>query len=287
MAGTKMTLKRYGKNERMMYWDDLEIIIDQQYLDTGNGLLVYLDPYTYVPDIGQLEVHYNGQHLLSGGGYEEVDERTLRLDLGSYPTDFSDTSLAGSPVSLSLKDEIHVRIWKLEYLERGEGNEGGVDNELLKSIETEIVKARKYGNGDSPHADLDARLDSIEQRAESKTMVFVVNKVKQGVVKAGLRFPYNGVVTAIHADCEITGLDPTEITIERCTHEDFTTTPVWTSILKSNLVIDGGERSSDISGLPYSIFDTEIKENDHYRLNILTAGAGMEGLTVELVIQVL
>ncbi|MFF2889465.1 hypothetical protein [Paenibacillus sp. NPDC057967] len=289
MAGTKMTIKRYGKNERMMYWDDLEIIVDQQYLVGGNGLYIYLDPYTYVPGIGQLEVHFNGQHLLSGGGYEEIDDRTIRLDLGSYPDDYSDPSLAGTEAQLSLNDEIHIRIWKLEYLEKQNsgGGPGAIDNDLLKRLEVEIIKARKYGDSDSPHPDLDTRLDSIERRAESKTMVFVVSKVRAGKVKVGLRFPYKGVITAIHADCEVEGIDDTEISIEKCSHQEFTTTPSWTNILQTNLVIDGGERSSDTSNSPHTVADTEVNEDDHYRLVIESVGEGIEGLTVQLVIRVL
>ncbi|OBR67754.1 hypothetical protein A7K91_08445 [Paenibacillus oryzae] len=288
MAGTKMTLRTYGANHKSIYWDDVEIIVDRQYLDSGNGLLIDLDPYTYVPDIGQLEVHFNGQHLLSGGGYEEIDERSILLDLGRYPGNYSDPALAGQAVRLNAGDEIHIRIWRLQYIEQQPpGGSSGLDLELLKRLEVEIIKARKYRDNDAPHIDLDARLDYIEQRAESKTMVFVLGKVKQGKVKMGLRFPYQGIVTAVHADCEAPGATETVIAIEKCSHQDFTSVPVWTNMLANSLVIEGGQRSSDTSQTPSVISVANVQKNDHYRLSIDSAGDGIEGLTVQLVVKVL
>lgn len=285
MAGTKMTLKRYGKKETL-YWDSLELIVDQAYLDSGKGLFIVLDPYTYIPDIGQIEVHFNGQQLLSGGGYEEVDKRTIRLDLGRYPLDYGDLALAGQPVTLKLGDEIHIRIWKLEYFEKGTTIGWEQDAELLRRLEQEIIKARKYKEQDTPYLDMDARLDSIERRAESKTMVFVLNKVKNGVAKMDIRFPYEGMITEVYASCSTAGSEATLVDIEKCSQEQLDTSPSWTSILGSGLTIAGGVHSSYASTSPYDLQIADVHANDHFRIRIIQAGAGIEGLTVELVIQV-
>ncbi|MFC7561298.1 hypothetical protein ACFQY3_23735 [Paenibacillus farraposensis] len=109
MAGTKMILRRYG-NE-IIYWDEQEIIVDQAYLDKYKDLYIRLT-HPYILGTRMLDVYLNGQHLLAQGGYEEVDENTIRLDLGIYPQEHP---LAGQHIPLVIGDEIYIRTWKPEY----------------------------------------------------------------------------------------------------------------------------------------------------------------------------
>jgi hypothetical protein len=80
-----------------------EILVTKEYLDQDNGLFVKLnEPYTI--GIKALHVYYNGQLLTEGGGYEEYDETTIRLDLG-----FDDWT--NEPHQLKINDEIVIIQW--------------------------------------------------------------------------------------------------------------------------------------------------------------------------------
>lgn len=96
-----MQLRRYGDSSTPYRF--FELVVDQDYLDSNQGMLVTL-PYTYIPGMNMLDVYYNGQFTASGGGYEEIDESHILMDIrnpdGSKKTQFD------------LGDEIHVRIWR-------------------------------------------------------------------------------------------------------------------------------------------------------------------------------
>lgn len=278
MAGTKMELRRYGGGE-FYYWYEQEIIVDQNYLSQGNGLFVHLD-YEYQPDTGQLDVYFNGQYLRPGGGYEEVDSRTIRLDLGVYPPEHP---LAGQPVPLVEGDEIFIRIWKTDYRQ---GN-GVIDELRFRRLEDEILKARRYKSTDITYPDLDTRLDSIERRAESKTMVFVLTRVPDGgLAKMEMRFPYEGEITEVYASCSQAGSTRTVFQIEKCSQDSYDSgSPVWENIFYDDLVIDAGEKSSRTSDTPYTLQTTTVNKDDHFRINVVEKGDGVEGVTIELVVR--
>lgn len=100
MSGTRMQLfKRGGTSEE---WVDQEVIVDDVYLSTRPGLFINLDT-PYELGVNQLEVYFNGQRLSAGGGYEEVNDFTIRLDLGEDPL--------GIPYALQVGDEIFIRNW--------------------------------------------------------------------------------------------------------------------------------------------------------------------------------
>jgi hypothetical protein len=274
MSGTKMELRRYGGGE-FFYWYEQEIIIDQNYLSQGNGLFVTLD-YEYQPNTGQLDVYFNGQYLRPGGGYEEVDSRTIRLDLGTYPPEHP---LAGQSVPLVEGDEIFIRIWKTEYRQ---GN-GVIDEQRFRRLEDEVVKARRYKTTDAPYPDLDTRLDSIERRAEIKTMVFNLTRVINGPAPFEIRFRHDGEVVDVYASCSQTGTTRTVFQIEKCSQDSFDSgNPVWENILLDGLVIDAGEKSSRTSITPYTLQDTTVREGDHFRVNVVEKGDGIGGVSVEV-----
>ena len=275
MAGTRMTLRRYG-NE-ITYWNEQEIIVDQAFLDANNGLYITLT-HPYVMGSKMLDVYFNGQLLSEGGGYEEIDETHIRLDLGVYPPDHP---FMGQAVLLMVGDEIYIRTWKAEYRQ---GNGSGIDGLRFKRLEEEVINARKYKDGDIPFYRLDNRLDYIQQRAESKTMVFVLNRVFSGVAKLEIRFPYEGQITEVYGSAMKPGATRTVFKIEKCSQEDYDTTPVWTDILGKDLTLDPDEKSSNTAASPYAIAIPKIEKNDHFRINVAELGEGIEGVTIELVV---
>lgn len=276
MAGTKMTLRRYG-NE-FTYWYEQEIIVDQNFLDTNNGLFITLT-HPYVMGTKMLDVYLNGQLLSEGGGYEEIDETLIRLDLGIYE---GDHRLAGKSVPLQVGDEIYIRTWKAEYRNN---TSGGIDDLRFKMLEEEVIAARKYRDLDTPYPKLDDRLDDIQEKAETRIIVLVLTGVVQGASKYEIRFPLDGQVTEVYASCITPGTTDTIIQVEKCSHADFISTPVWTSILGQDVVFEAGNNSSDTSSLPHTVTVPKVDKNDHFRLNVLQVGSGIEGVTLEVVIR--
>ncbi len=143
-----MLLKRHGGS--ITYFDVQEIIVDDAFLaahpDPSN-LLIDLD-YLYTPGFNMLQVYYNGQFVAPGGGYEEVDSKTIRLDL---------RNVDGTQAHLSIGDELFIRTWKNSYIK-------GMDNNKLLQLEAEIQKARRYKEDDVAFFDLDARLDDMQDK---------------------------------------------------------------------------------------------------------------------------
>ncbi|WP_151734144.1 hypothetical protein [Paenibacillus tengchongensis] len=277
MAGTKMKLRRYG-NE-LTYWVEQEIIIDKDGHPSVQGLFVRL-AHPYVPGTKMLDVFLNGQHLLEGGGYEEVDETAIRLDLGVYPDGHP---LGGQIVPLSPGDEIYIRTWKTEYRQ---GGGSGIDDLRFKRLEEEVISARTYGESEIPFQHLDDRLDYIQQKAESKTMVFVLNRVFLGIAKMEMRFPYEGQITEVYVSAMKPGADRTVFQIEKCSQADYDRSPGWMNIFSSDLIIGPGAKSSNTSAEPYAVAYPRIAMNDHFRINVAELGAGIEGVTIEVLVTV-
>jgi len=275
LAGTKMTLRRYG-NE-IIYWHEQEVIVDQAYLDTNKDLYIRLT-HPYILGTRMLDVYLNGQHLLVQGGYEEVDEYKIHLDLGTYPVEHP---LAGKPISLVVGDEIYIRTWKQEYRQ---GNGSGIDDLRFKKLEEEIVSARRYTDHDVLYHRLDDRLDYIQERAEVKTMVFVMERVPLGPCKYEMRFPFEGKIREVYASCGVYGTGKSEFSIEKCSQWDYETLPSWSNIFSRNLSIDAGKKSSNTSDTPYILSNPIIDKNDHFRIYTHTVGEGLKGFTLEIVV---
>lgn len=276
MAGTKMRLQRYG-NE-VTYRNEQEIIVDQAFLDNNNGLFITLT-HPYIMGSSMLDVFYNGQRLSEGGGYEEIDAATIKLDLGVYPPEHP---LAGRQIPFSLGDEIYIATWKAEYLQSG----GNIDALRFLTLEEEVIKARQYTNSVPSFPKLDDRLDYIQERAETKTIVMALPRVLVGTSKYEIRFPYNGVISEVYASCSEAGAEKTVLHIEKCSQSDYDTSPSWVNILSQDITIDAHEKSSNTSSMPYVISDSRINKNDHFRVNVTEKGNGIAGLTVEVVVNI-
>ncbi|QDX94031.1 hypothetical protein EEL30_18080 [Brevibacillus laterosporus] len=275
--GTKMILKRYG-NE-VMYWNEQEIIVDSDYLDRGHGLNVHLD-YEYRRDTKQLDVFFNGHRLSEGIGYEEVDPSTIRLKLGNYQEGHPSE---GQPIQLAIGDEIFIRVWKPEYSRCG-GEVAGLRLELL---EKEVWKARQYKDTDTPHPTLDDRLDDIERRMETKTMIIVMNRVTTGLFKLDMRFPYDGIISEVYASCAKAGTERTVLQVAKCSQASYDAAQEWTNIFKNDLVFDANSSSTKTSSSPYSLKDPNVEKGDHFRVNVVELGKGIEGVVLEVVINLI
>jgi len=276
MPGTKMRLQRLG-NE-VSYRLDQEIIVDQTFLDTNNGLFITLS-HPYVMGTHALDVFYNGQRLSEGGGYEEMDSTTIRLDLGVYPPGHHQ---AGQKVPLTLGDEIFITTWKAEYLQTG----GTIDSFRFLSLEEEVINARKFKDTDVPFNKLDDRLDYIQERTETKTIVMVIPRVTVGEAKYDIRFPYKGVITDVYASCAQTGTERTVIQIEKCSQSEYDSLPAWSNIFSQDLIVDANEKSSNTSQTPYILASAQVEKNDHFRVKVSEAGNGAAGITIEVTIKI-
>lgn len=271
-----MTLNRYGAKDQDFV--DQLIVVGPE----GHDLFIKLI-HPYQVGMNQLEVHLNGQWLSSGGGYEEVDEYTIRLDLGTDPQ-------TGLPVQLVQGDEIHIRNW----FRSNSGIGSGVDHYRLAKLEEEIIKARKLLETDSDFRSLDERLDNMQKNideASQKVIVYVIpSKVKPGVQKVEIRFPFKGTISGVYASCRVPGTTPTEIAVEKISQDDFdgvSTNPIgWQNIFSQNIVLDAGEKSTRTAAVQPIIGITDVQPNDHFRVNVVQLGDGLEDVTVEVVINV-
>lgn len=134
---------RVKKPGGALNWRYQEIFVTQPYIEQ-NGMHIRLDaPYEMGKKV--LDVYYQGQRLTEGAGYEEIDNLTIKLNLGSDEDD--------NPIPLRIGDEIVIKEWfnsaSVLY---------GVNslNQRLTTLEVEIGAARGGRNN------LGQRLDSME-----------------------------------------------------------------------------------------------------------------------------
>lgn len=273
MAGTKMRLQRYGNEVSYRY--EQEIVVDQNFLNTNNGLYITLT-HPYILGSGMLDVYLNGQRLSEGGGYEEIDPNTILLDLGVYPPEHP---MAGQAVPLFVGDELFITTWKAEYLQTG----GNIDTLRFLSLEDEIIQARKYKPSDVPFPKLDDRLDYIQDRATMRTVVLVLPKIKLGASDYSIPLPFNGKVSHVTARLGSSGTEDTIARVELCAAADADN-PVWTNILSSNAVVEANKLYSKSSQQQPVVSLTDVSEDDSLRLYVEQVGYGAKGLVVEVVI---
>lgn len=271
MAGTKMRLQRYGNEVSYRY--EQEIIVDQNFLDSNNGLFITLTN-PYMMGSNMLDIYFNGQRLSEGGGYEEMDPYTIRLDLGTYPPKHP---LAGQTVPLSIGDEIYITTWKAEYLQTS----GNVDVLRFLALEDEVVQARKYKPTDIPFSKLDDRLDYIQDRATMRTVVLVLTKIKTGAAGYSIPLPISGKVSHVVGRLGSSGTEDTIVRVEKCAAANADS-PVWVNILSTNVVVEADKLYSKSSAQQPVISAQEVDEDDSLRLYIEQVGEGAEGLVVEV-----
>lgn len=241
---------------------------------TDNLLFVLEEPYTL--GINQLDVYLNGQWLAAGGGYEEVNPYTIRLDLGK--------DAQGNPVHLEVGDEVHVKNNISREIHAGAGT-GLADLDALRS---EVINARKFREGDAPYSSLDARLDAI-QTNNSKIVVFVnPGNMPLGEQQVIIRFPFDGLLSDIHA---VVGYSPemedAAIQLERISQADYENGGAWEAMLSPLLFIEAGKRSSTASVKQYGFATRRVHKGDYFRLNAISMPLGVRDFTIEVTIDLL
>lgn len=118
-------------------------------------------------------------------------------------------------------------------------------------------------------------------------MVFVIPRfVQSGIIKTELRFPHAGRIVDVYATCGVEGLTATRIQIEKCSESDYDSIPVWKNIFSNDLFIDANKKSSKTSVSPYVLADDIINPNDHFRVNVVNAGEGVQDITVEIHVEI-
>ncbi|MGG3801276.1 hypothetical protein [Metabacillus fastidiosus] len=152
--GTKMMLHRYSPVTKD--WDETLYIVDENFLNTyGNIDVIISTNYVYEPNKQLLKVYLNGQRLLSGGAYLEVDDSHIQLTLGKDEN--------GEPIRLELSDEIFIEIYKNQYCSRGQATISGTQ---FYELQKEVYEARQFRDTDQPYKTLDERLDEIQRQIE-------------------------------------------------------------------------------------------------------------------------
>lgn len=108
MMGTTMSLRRYAP--AVVDWKSQEIVVDKEFI-AKHGLTIPVE-HTFEPGLGLIEVYLQGQLLLSGGGYEELDDNSIRLDLG-----LNDEGTGKQ--QLNEGDEVYIKVYHNQYNSRG------------------------------------------------------------------------------------------------------------------------------------------------------------------------
>ncbi|MNV34714.1 hypothetical protein D3C71_1261420 [compost metagenome] len=122
-----------------------------------------------------------------------------------------------------------------------------------------------------------------------KIIVFVVpGTVKVGLQNIEIRFPFSGVVESVYCSMGTPGTTETAISIEKCS-QDFidgvANASGWTDVLADVLTIDVNKKSSNTSA-SVAISNAEVESNEHFRINVLSAGEGAKDLSVEVKIKI-
>ncbi|QNR70413.1 hypothetical protein IAQ67_29105 (plasmid) [Paenibacillus peoriae] len=124
-----------------------------------------------------------------------------------------------------------------------------------------------------------------KEPVQQKVLMFIIpSKVKQGVVKTETRFPYAGRIVSAYASCGTAGTTVTEIQVERCSQSDYDTIPNWNNIFADNLKFAADAKSTTNS--TYAMADDAVHPDDHFRVNVVGLGQGIEDIVLEVVIQI-
>lgn len=124
-----------------------------------------------------------------------------------------------------------------------------------------------------------------KKAVQSKVIVFINSKPKTGVYPLEIRFPYQGKILDLNGTCGKTGAERTVITLERCSRADYVTNPVWAAVA-TGITIDGNERSTLTANNPITVTDAVVNEDDHFRVNFIEVGIGIENLSLEILVEI-
>ncbi|MGG1263862.1 hypothetical protein [Brevibacillus laterosporus] len=124
-----------------------------------------------------------------------------------------------------------------------------------------------------------------KEPVQQKVMIFVVpSKIKLGIVRTEVRFPYRGKIVDVYASCGIIGSGDTVLSVEKCIQENYDNLPSWNSI--TDVTIEANEKSTRTSTVPFKLSDEKVNEGDHFRINVTDVGDGIEDITVEIIVAI-
>lgn len=94
-----------------------------------------------------------------------------------------------------------------------------------------------------------------------------------------------GDIISAYAVLGTAGSTATTVDILTCSQTNIDGTPTWTTIFTNKLLLDANERSTNTASTAASLNVTSWTANDHFRLNVDTAGTSAANLTVTLKIR--
>ena len=149
---------RVKKPTQALNWRYQEIIVTEEYLSEHDDPNLITLEYPYEMGKKVLDVYLNGNRLTEGGGYEEVDDTHIRLDIRTYDDEGNQV-----PATLQVGDEIVIKEWfnsdSLLYSPTGL-------NSRLTAVEIEVRKARNYSDDEIVFPDLRSRLNFMQDEID-------------------------------------------------------------------------------------------------------------------------
>lgn len=127
----------------------------------------------------------------------------------------------------------------------------------------------------------------VDLNAREKILYFVSTApvYSNGVQKAILQFPYDGLLESVTASVSIAGITQTILKIEKCSETDYEGTQNWINVFSTNLTIDANKLSSKHSATQYVIANSNVSAGDYFRINLAQVGNGIQCLNVQLKIK--
>ncbi|WP_431785771.1 hypothetical protein [Paenibacillus lactis] len=125
---------------------------------------------------------------------------------------------------------------------------------------------------------------TFHDKLELRPIMFSLGKPRQaGVPPLLMSFPFDGEIKGIKAYCIQPGiLNATEIEIQKLPQVDFNQGGIWENILQDNILFDLNENLSTT----HTIKDPKVKANDYFRLNIINFDADIQGITIQIDVQI-
>ncbi|PYY28386.1 hypothetical protein [Paenibacillus illinoisensis] len=124
---------------------------------------------------------------------------------------------------------------------------------------------------------------AVHEKLNIRSIMFSLGKPKlAGIPPLLFSFPYSGEIKNIKAYCIQAGvLVPTEIEIQKISTASFLNGS-WTNILNDNVLFNTNEKLSTT----HTIKEKTVNLNDYFRLNILNVDQEIQGITIQIDIQI-
>lgn len=131
--------------------------------------------------------------------------------------------------------------------------------------------------------------NTIEDVLKIRTIVIVLPRlISDGVVKTEIRFPQKGTIKEVYATCGKVGSSRTRLRLEKCAESVYLASPdpIWNSVFDSDLYLDANHKTSKTSATSYVMnVNMDVSPNDHFRINVVSAGSGVETITIEVIVE--